>query len=105
MTARERLPNRRPAAAVEFAHRDALYRAHIGFFQGDKPAELFINAQQQNSTLDAFAGDAAILVSLLLQHGVTPLAIGHSLKRNPDGTPASVIGAAVDVLLQIEGAS
>jgi hypothetical protein len=103
MTNRARLPNRRRAIAFEFIHRDALYRAHVGFFEDNKPAEVFINAQRQNSTLDAFAGDSAILVSLLLQNGVTPREIGHSLKRNPDGTAASVIGAAIDVLMQMGG--
>jgi hypothetical protein len=104
MSARTHLPSRRRAVAEEIIHRDARYRVHVGFFQDDKPAELFINAQRQNSTLDAFAGDSAILVSLLLQHGITPREIGHSLKRSPDGTPASVIGAAIDVLMQMEAA-
>jgi hypothetical protein len=100
MTARHRLPNRRRARAFDLQHRDSLYRAHVGFFDDGRPAELFLNSAKQNSTLDAFASDAAILLSLLLQRGVSVSEIGHSLKRNPDGSPASVIGEAIDLLLK-----
>src|SRR5258708_6207148 len=97
MTAtRERLPNRRPAIAFDFQHRGMRYRAHVGFFENGAPAELFIDSSKQNSALDCFANDGAILVSLLLQNGTTLPEIGHSLKRNPDGSPASLIGEAVE---------
>jgi hypothetical protein len=100
MTAeRRRLPNRRSALALRFEHRGIGYRAHIGFFGNGEAAELFIDCAKQNSAIDSFAADAAILASLLLQHGASLDEIGHSLKRNPDGTPASVIGQAVDVML------
>ena len=104
MTARHRLPNRRRARAFDLQHRDSLYRAHVGFFDDGSPAELFSNSAKQNSTLDAFASDAAILLSLLLQRGASVSEIGHSLKRNPDGSPASVIGEAIDLLLKEIGA-
>jgi hypothetical protein len=98
---RARLPNRRRAVALELVHRDRQFRAHVGFFDDDTPAELFINAEKQNSPLDAFANDGSILLSQLLQRGATLAEIGHSLKRNPDGSPASVIGEAVDALKRI----
>jgi hypothetical protein len=103
MSARTRLPNRRPAIAAEFWHRDQRYRCHIGRFpDGGSIAELFLDSARPNSALDAFAADAAILISLLLQHGATPSEIGHALRRNPDGSPASLIGAATDWLQVIE---
>jgi hypothetical protein len=37
---------------------------------------------------------------LLLQRDASVLEMGHSLKRNPDGSPASVIGEAIDLLLK-----
>jgi hypothetical protein len=102
MNKRRLLPNRRRARASSLHHRDILYRAHVGFFEDGKPAELFINAQKHcDSALDAFASDAAILVSLLLQHGVSVAEIGHSIKRNRDGSPASVIGAAIDLIAEV----
>jgi hypothetical protein len=98
MTERKRLPNRRPAIATEFWHRDQRYRCHIGRFPSGGIAELFLDSARPNSELDAFAGDAAILISLLLQHGASPAEIGHALRRNPDGSPASLIGAALDLI-------
>jgi hypothetical protein len=102
MSERKRLENRRLAIASEFWHRDQRYRCHIGRFPDGGIAELFLDSARPNSALDAFAADAAILISLLLQHGATPSEIGHALRRNPDGSPASLIGAATDWLQVIE---
>jgi hypothetical protein len=95
---RKRLPNRRAAIAFELEHAGHRYRMHVGYYQGGPIGEVFLNATKQNSSLDAFAADAAILLSLLLQHGASPAEIGHALRRSPDGAPASLIGAAVDRL-------
>jgi hypothetical protein len=95
---RHRLPNRRGAVAVELEHAGHRFRMQIGCFPDGRLAELFLDAAKQNSGLDAFAADAAILVSLLLQHGATPAEIGHALRRAPDGSPASLIGSAIDAL-------
>ena len=72
MTARRRLPH--PDGAV---------------------GEVFLDATKQNSTRDAFAADAAILLSLVLQYGTTPAEVRHALRRSPNGAPASLIGAVV----------
>jgi hypothetical protein len=72
----------------------------IGCFPDGALGEIFLDAAKQNSGLDAFAADAAILVSLLLQHGATPAEIGHALRCPPDGTAASLIGAVVDRLAE-----
>jgi hypothetical protein len=48
------------------------------------------------------AADAAVLLSLLLQHGALPVEIGHALRRSPNGAPASLIGAVVDELRATE---
>lgn len=95
---RARLPNRRGATALELEHAGHRYRMHVGYFSDGSIGELFLDAAKQNSGLDAFASDAAILVSLLLQHGASPAEIGHALRRAPNGEPASLIGAAVDQL-------
>lgn len=48
--------------------------------------------------------DACVVVSLALQHGITPAELAHSMGRAPAGetttTPASVIGAVVEVLAE-----
>src|SRR6516165_3671861 len=96
MTARRRLPHRRGAVALDIEHDGHRYRMHVGYFPNGAVGEVFLDATKQNSMLDAFAADAAILVSLLLQHGVTPAEIGHALRRAPDGTAASLVGAVVE---------
>jgi hypothetical protein len=90
---RRRLPHRRGAVALDIEHAGHRYRLHVGCFPNGTLGEVFLDAAKQNSTLDAFAADAAILVSLLLQHGVLPAEIGHALRRSPNGAPASLIGA------------
>src|SRR5215813_5037686 len=106
MTQRQRLPNRRSAIALEkIEHASHRYRMHAGYFPDGALGELCLDAAKQNSALDAFAADAVILVSLLLQHGASPAEIGHALRRAPDGAPASLIGAAVDRLAALEGVS
>jgi hypothetical protein len=102
MTLRRRLPQRRGAIAVELEHAGHHFRMQIGCFPDGVLGEVFIDAAKPNSTLDAFAADAAILVSLLLQHGATPAEIGHALRRAPDGAAASLIGAVVDRLAEME---
>ena len=95
---RHRLPNRRGAIAFQFGHANQVYRAHVGFFVSGAPAEVFVDAAKPNTTLDAFAADAAILISLLLQHHASVSEIGHALRRTPNGTAASLVGAVVDEL-------
>ena len=100
---RRRLPQRRSAIAVELEHAGHHFRMQIGRFPEGALGEVFLYATKQNSMLDAFAADAAILLSLLLQRGATPAEIGHALRRAPDGRAASLIGAVVDRLVE-EGA-
>jgi hypothetical protein len=100
MSDRRRLPQRRGAIAVELEHAGHRFRMQIGCFPDGTPGEVFLDAAKQNSGLDAFAADAAILISLLLQHSATPAEIGHALRRSPDGTAASLVGAVVDRLCE-----
>jgi hypothetical protein len=74
----------------------------VGFFPDGTLGEIFIDAAKPNSAFDAFAADAAILLSLLLQHSATPAEIGHALRRAPDGSAASLVGAVVDRLCAME---
>jgi hypothetical protein len=98
MTVRRRLPHRRGAVALDIEHAGHRYRMHVGYFPDGALGEVFLDATKQNSALDAFAAYAAILVSLLLQHGATPTEIGHALRRAPDGSAASLVGGVVDRL-------
>jgi hypothetical protein len=100
MTARRRLPHRRGAVALDIEHAGHRYRMHVGYFPEGAVGEVFLDATKQNSMLDAFVADAAILLSLVLQHGALPAEIGHALRRSPNDAPASLIGAVVDAAIR-----
>ncbi len=48
--------------------------------------------------MDLLLDDACVALSLLLQHGVEPQALAHSMGRLENGAPASIIGALVDLV-------
>lgn len=98
MTARNRLPNRRYHETVAVEFEEQRFKIGLGREASGHAAEVFINAQKPNSPLDCLASDGAILMSLLLQHGCDAATIAHAMKKNPDGSPASVLGCAAHLL-------
>jgi hypothetical protein len=76
---RELLQNRRGSLLFQFKHGGVEYTATVSTFSDGRLAEIFIDSRRPNSQLAEFANDAAILASLLLQHGVTVAAIRHSI--------------------------
>jgi hypothetical protein len=79
MNARRRLPNRRAAETFTFQRNGVMYRATVSFFADGGMAEIFIDAAKPGSAIAEYANDAAVLTSLLLQHGVTAAEIRHSI--------------------------
>jgi hypothetical protein len=78
--ARELLPNRRTNSSFSFEHEGHPYRATAGWFADGRLAEIFLHAPGKMGTpLQSNADTAAILTSLLLQHGVDPEVIRHSI--------------------------
>ena len=105
MSVRVRLADRRSHETIVIRHDSEMFkiglgRNLVGAVLGPV-REVFINAARSDSMLDRLVCDGAILMSLALQAGVTAAEIAAALKRNPDGSPASPIGAAAD-LLKIE---
>jgi hypothetical protein len=77
MNAWRRLPHRRGAVALDIEHAGHRYRMHVGYFPDGALGEVFLDATKQNSMLDAFAADAAILRIILpdlIPEGMTILA-------------------------------
>lgn len=101
------LPPRRYAESFEMEWDGYPYRVCIGAIDG-VACEVFVNARKVDSALDAVAGDIAILMSLLMQHGMSAAGIGHALRRNPNGTRVTIAGALADRVaahrFQISGA-
>lgn len=108
---RKRLPHRRPAVTgvVE------VFGNPLSVTAGFDPAtglvrEIFFSGAKSGSAVDQLTQDAAVVISVALQHGVPVAALAHSVARVPgsDDTAnafatASPIGAALDWLLNIGG--
>ena len=71
---RRTLPNRRGAEITMFEHGGRRYRATFGYF-----ANGFLDTGKADANIQAHADDSAVLVSLLLQHGVPPAVIQRSI--------------------------
>ncbi len=112
MTAtRTRLPNRRPAVTETLEVAGQCFEATIGFDPATgQPRELFLAGAKDGSALAAILDDAAVVISVALQHNVPAEALAKSVGRMPAGpvapadldrtpdqrVPASPIGAALD---------
>lgn len=87
---RQTFPNRRGSVRFSFTHAGRLYSATLSKFADGRLGKIFIDADKPDSELAVHANDAAVLASLLLQHGVTAAAIRHSIA----GPLATALGLA-----------
>ncbi len=113
LSTRKRLPNRRPSYTETLEVDGQALTATVGFDpKSGQPCELFVSAGKEGSMLDSLLADAAVAISVALQHGVPPAALAKSVGRlsnggiatadldrlQPGRRPASLIGAALDLL-------
>lgn len=79
---RQRLPNRRGSISLNFTDEGWRYRGSLSYFQNGSVGELFLNVcdVDSDSAVQRNAETSAILVSLLLQHGVSVAEILHSIQ-------------------------
>ena len=115
---RRRLPGRRPSLKQELQVGGQNFTIDIGFDpETGAPCEVFLNAGQEGSLLGALLADAAVTISIALQHGIPAAALAKSVARlpatpvtpadldqvQPARLPASPIGAALDFLRSFDG--
>ena len=102
MSGRKRLPNRREIVTTEIEAGGIRAHASIGFGPDRRPAEIFLRPKsgRVGSDVDFLVDDVAIVISVALQHGITPEVLGRSLGYHPGGEPASVIGAAIALIAE-----
>jgi ribonucleoside-diphosphate reductase alpha chain len=89
---RETLPNRRGSESFQFQHQAITYTATISRYSDGRLGEIFLDHSRPNSQLAELANDAAVLASLLLQHGITAASIRHSIS-GPLATALALVGA------------
>jgi len=82
----------------------------IGFYPDGRPGEVFIvGGEKEGSLLRMLLADAAVLISIALQHGATAQEMVGTLLREPTGDakdgitrPASPLGAVLEILANKE---
>lgn len=106
---RQRLDNRRPIERLAFEHDGKAGTVAVGFRAAvgnggveieATPSELFLEFGRAGSDVEAAARDAGLILSIAMQHGVDLKAFQVSITRQDDGRAASVIGAAIDKIVE-----
>ena len=69
---RRTLPQRWAAETVGLRFWNQPFTITVGLFPSDTPGEVFIDGCKTGNDIDSIARDAAVLLSLALQHGVPP---------------------------------
>jgi hypothetical protein len=96
---RRTLPERRAAETFDLRFWNQLFTVTVGFYADGTPGEVFIDSRKTGGDVEAVARDAAVTLSLGLQHGVPIESIRHAVARNgASDAPASIIGAVVDAV-------
>ena len=100
------LPTRRPNITTEALWNDHLITVTVGFDRQRRPKEVFANTLR-GGAIAASLADAAVLISIALQHNISPADLGKSLGRVPawiNGeqveAPASPVGTIVACLVE-----
>jgi hypothetical protein len=105
MSDRTRFMSRRPCITVKIRYADVegLRLSAFVTYSRDTAGqirEVFVTAGKPGSPAEASLRDAGLLLSLLLQHGMTVTQIREALTRAADDKPASQVGVIVDTLAE-----
>jgi ribonucleoside-diphosphate reductase alpha chain len=98
------LPSRRSSIRSDITFGADSYHITQGFYPDGRIGEIFVdrihnpNITKIGSPLDAACKDAAIILSVLLQYGGDLRTLKHSITRDEDNQPMSIIGAIIDSL-------
>jgi ribonucleoside-diphosphate reductase alpha chain len=100
MIIRERLTDRRSSDETTVEHAGQSYVVGVGYYADGRPGEVFINTGKTSESIHQHAADAAVILSIGLQHGIPAEAFARSMPRHDDGTPYTIIGAVADMLAE-----
>ena len=95
---RRTLPQRRAAETFALKFWNQLFTVTIGYYADGRPGEVFIDGCKTGNDIQSIARDAGVLLSLALQHGVSPERIHHAVTRSASEEPASILGAVIDFI-------
>ena len=90
------LPQRRAAETFDLRFWNQPFTVTVGFYADGTPGEVFIDGGKTGQDIQSTARDAAVVLSLALQHGTPIESIRHAVTRGASEEPASILGAVVD---------
>jgi hypothetical protein len=102
MSRRERLPGRRPAITSTMVWHGIRLHISVGLTDDGRVLEVFIAGAWVGSDRDHLLADFGVLTSRLLQHGDRLVDIAKGIGRLPLGESASILGAVVDHVVELE---
>jgi hypothetical protein len=96
---RRRLPDRRRTLTLALDYDGQTYAVALGYDPTGRIHEVFVQGAKVGSGIEGLLDDAAVVLSLALQHGADPAALPRSMGRlGGNGERASVIGAVSDLI-------
>jgi hypothetical protein len=98
MSTRRILPQRRSAETFQLRFWNQPVSVTVGYYEDGAPGEIFVDAGKSGQDVQSTARDAAVVLSLALQHGATVATIKHAVTRSGNGEAASIVGAIIDKL-------
>jgi hypothetical protein len=99
---RKRLPNRRTSFVTElWFNNERWHISHSRDANGlGRIREVFLNGAKTGSAIADIAYSTGTTISIALQYGTPLEELAHSVCRLPDGSPADLIGAVLDHLIE-----
>jgi hypothetical protein len=97
--------NRRPGETRTFEVDGHIAMATINVY-GDSgfPCELFLSSDKPGSSLAFLLEDTAVIISIALQHGISPRVLAKSMSKAPTypqaTRPATILGEALAWLVE-----
>ena len=95
------LPQRRANETFTVVQWNQPFVITVGFYPDGTIGEVFVDACKTGGDVEAVARDAAVVLSLALQHGAPLVTIQRAVTRNAQGEAASILGATVDCLATV----
>ena len=102
---RAHLPNRRPSDTIATEWDGHPFTVTLGFDPESLAVREVFADTAKGGQMQSTLADACVLISIALQHGITPAALAKSISRCPDllrgdgaELPASPIGTILDMI-------
>lgn len=96
---RQVLPERRACGHFDFEHEGFTWTCSHGYLDDGSPGELFLANSKTGTSLEAYAQDTCVAVSIALQYGAPVDVIRHAMGRNSRGEPRTPVAAALDLIV------